>query len=173
MKQLGLVRAGSRRERSALTKSEARNFINQLIAHPRIRQKASELRPHEDISGYVIDHDLSPRQVVLSVRADAPLSLQHKQAKRGLPEEIPQDLYGWTNLGSQAQGRVVFWVMPTRIRQFTLTFHKITPGEGAGARFEQLDLHSGSMLTCPVDVSGARPGQLWCDATYRVPRRAI
>src|SRR5271166_3562954 len=56
---------------------------------------------------------------------------------------------------------------------FTLTFHKITPGEGAGARFEQLDLHSGSMLTCPVDVSGARPGQLWCDATYRVPRRAI
>src|SRR5271165_727573 len=56
---------------------------------------------------------------------------------------------------------------------FSLTFHKITPGEGAGARFEQLDLHSGSMLTCPVDVSGARPGQLWCDATYRVPRRAI
>jgi hypothetical protein len=49
MKQLGLVRAGSRRERSALTKSEARKFINQLIAHPRIRQKASELRPHEDI----------------------------------------------------------------------------------------------------------------------------
>ena len=64
MKQLGLVRAGSRRERSALTKSEARKFINQLIAHPRIRQKASELRPHEDISGYVIDHDLSPCQVV-------------------------------------------------------------------------------------------------------------
>jgi len=23
----------------------------------------------------------------------------------------------------------------------TLTFHKITPGEGAGARFEQLDSH--------------------------------
>lgn len=89
MKQLGLVRAGSRRERSALTKSEARKFINQLIAHPRIRQKASELRPHEDISGYVIDHDLSPCQVVLSVRADSPLSLQHKQAKRGFPEEIP------------------------------------------------------------------------------------
>ena len=120
MKQLGLVRAGSRRERSAMSKSEARKFINQLIAHPRIRQKASELHPHEDISGYVIDHDLSPCQVVLSVRADAPLSLQHKQAKRGFPEEIPQDLYGWTNLGSQAQGRVVFWVMPTRIRQFTL-----------------------------------------------------
>ena len=120
MKQLGLVRAGSRRERSAMSKSEARKFINQLIAHPRIRQKASELRPHEDISGYVIDHDLSPCQVVLSVRADAPLSLQHKQPKRGFPEEIPQDLYGWTNLGSQAQGRVVFWVMPTRIRQFTL-----------------------------------------------------
>src|SRR5271163_2177400 len=55
----------------------------------------------------------------------------------------------------------------------TLTFHKITPGEGAGARFEQLDLHSGSMLICPVDVSGARPGQLRCDATYRVPRRAF
>ena len=78
MKQLGLVRAGSRRERSALTKSEARNFNNQLIAHPRIRQKASELRPHEDISGYVIDHDLSPCQVVLSVKADSPLALQHK-----------------------------------------------------------------------------------------------
>ena len=31
MKQLGLVRAGSRRERSALIKSEARKFINQLI----------------------------------------------------------------------------------------------------------------------------------------------
>jgi hypothetical protein len=31
MKQLGLVRAGSHRERSALTKSEARKFINQLI----------------------------------------------------------------------------------------------------------------------------------------------
>jgi hypothetical protein len=31
MKQLGLVRAGSRLERSALTKSEARKFINQLI----------------------------------------------------------------------------------------------------------------------------------------------
>src|SRR5271168_5431021 len=60
-----------------------------------------------------------------------------------------------------------------RTEAYTLTFHKITPGEGAGARFEQLDLHSGSMLTCPVDVSGARPGQLWCDATYRVPRRAI
>src|ERR1700736_1634012 len=89
MKQLGLVRAGSRRERSAMSKSEARKFINQLIAHPRIRQKASELRPHEDISGYVIDHDLSPCQVVLSVRADSPLSLQHKQAKRGFPEEIP------------------------------------------------------------------------------------
>src|SRR5271166_7078837 len=59
------------------------------------------------------------------------------------------------------------------LQDYTLTFHKITPGEGAGARFEQLDLHSGSMLTCPVDVSGARPGQLWCDATYRVPRRAI
>jgi hypothetical protein len=61
MKQLGLVRAESCRERSALTKSEARKFINQLIAHPRIRQKASEPRPHEDISGYVIDHDLSRR----------------------------------------------------------------------------------------------------------------
>jgi hypothetical protein len=24
---------------------------------------------------------------------------------------------------------------------YTLTFHKITPGEGAGARFEQLDSH--------------------------------
>src|SRR5271166_3067667 len=66
-----------------------------------------------------------------------------------------------------------FWFGPYIRRQSTLTFHKITPGEGAGARFEQLDLHSGSMLTCPVDVSGARPGQLWCDATYRVPRRAI
>jgi hypothetical protein len=77
MKQLGLVRAESCRERSALTKSEARKFINQLIAHPRIRQKGSEPRPHEDISGYVIDHDLSPCQVVLSVRADSPLSLQH------------------------------------------------------------------------------------------------
>ena len=78
MKPLGLVRAGSRRERSAMSKSEARKFINQLIAHPRIRQKASELRPHEDISEYVIDHDLSPCQVVLSVKADSPLSLQHK-----------------------------------------------------------------------------------------------
>jgi hypothetical protein len=66
MKQLGLVGAGSRRERSALTKSETRKFINQLIAHPRIRQKASELRPHEDISGYVIDHDLSPCQVFVA-----------------------------------------------------------------------------------------------------------
>jgi hypothetical protein len=25
--------------------------------------------------------------------------------------------------------------------EYTLTFHKITPGEGAGARFEQLDSH--------------------------------
>ena len=31
MKQLGLGRAGSRRERSAMSKSEARKFINQLI----------------------------------------------------------------------------------------------------------------------------------------------
>lgn len=32
-------------------------------------------------------------------------------------------------------GRI--WRQP----EFTLTFHKITPGEGAGARFEQLDSH--------------------------------
>jgi hypothetical protein len=41
MKQLGLVRAGSRRERSALTKSEARKFINQLIGATPISERST------------------------------------------------------------------------------------------------------------------------------------
>lgn len=41
----------------------------------------------------------------------------------------------------------------------TLTFHKITPGEGERARVGQSDLRSGSMLICPGDVSDARLGQ--------------
>jgi cytochrome c peroxidase len=42
---------------------------------------------------------------------------------------------------------------------FTLTFHKITPGEGERARVGQSDLRSGSMLICPGGVSDARLGQ--------------
>src|SRR5215510_10228285 len=41
----------------------------------------------------------------------------------------------------------------------TLTFHKITSGEGEGARVGQLDLRSGSVLVCLVDVSDGRLGQ--------------
>ena len=47
--------------------------------------------------------------------------------------------------------------IPTQ--QFTLTFHKITPGEGERARVGQSDLRSGSMLICPGNVSDARLGQ--------------
>ena len=69
----------------------------------------------------------------------------------GFQKRYPQDLYGWTNLGSQAQGRVVFWVMPTRIRQFTLirariihdgafSFRALSPYSNAGGFGENLTL---------------------------------
>ena len=45
------------------------------------------------------------------------------------------------------------------VSAYTLTFHKITPGEGERARVGQSDLRSGSMLICPGDVSDARLGQ--------------
>jgi hypothetical protein len=109
------------------SEDQSRRTSVALYAHPRIRQKASELRPHEDISGYVIDHDLSPCQVVLSVRADSPLSLQHKQAKR-FPEEIPSGPVWVDKFGLSSTRTVVFWVMPTRIRQ-RLFGHNIIGGK--------------------------------------------
>ena len=38
------------------------------------------------------------------------------------------------------------------VTDYTLTFHKITHGEGEGARVGQSDLRSASRLICPVDV---------------------
>ena len=134
-----------------MSKSEARKFINQLIAHPRIRQKASELRPHEDISGYVIDHDLSPCQVVLSVRADSPLSLQHKQAKRGFPEEIPSgpvwvDKFGLSStrtrslLGHADADKAVYAYSGTHYPRWRVQFSSLESLFHAGGFGENLTL---------------------------------